>query len=726
MALTATLIKTPHEVAFTGNTMPFVFSLTPYGYNEKQQSIILTIGILIEDFFGTNNFNEVLTQSFYPDNDGKIGFDIKSIIHPYLEFYTPRPTLQKLIEAVGQRKRYKISYLLSVNGLTIGSTTYSSTFFAIKGGVAEEVMHQPTFFTEYITANKNPLSYKCLNEKVGVDELRFMYWLLTANTSDAMTVTYKLYYDDNTNSTYTPTPTLIVAQYAVCLVPTGFNQCNLAANLSGGKTIDNVIKYEVLIYRPSNVLVAKSSYIIDNRNFYNTSQLIFRNSLGALDTVRLRGQIDFKADYDRSIAIKTKALESFKNLNLIAQNSIEFVEETQSYKGDTGFMSKADIEKLRDIFLFTELYEYQENKLLPATINGKTVAFYTNKDNLYSIQIEWAKAFTNKHFTPLNLLALPTSCPNVDTLFAVQKTSTSLQISYSLPLPYDMVAIYLVYNNATPTQTDDYFISGNNGVVIIPIDATKITTNPTQIQVFARVVCDINSNPISTGATTQFNINVIQQILPVANDDVYNIAAGFNSTIQLIGSVLANDYDPDGDPIEVVAVTSQATNAGGVISITSVGIVSYQPPANFQGQDYYDYFIRNVGGSTNIPVRVYINVGEAITMVFVKMETIYTPTYGGGNSRVELKYFSNPQGTSAIDLSSRNITIYYDIIYTGWVAIHYYGSTPHTEHVSFVASGKSNLIYNSWYISYNQNDIQYGVQSKIEHILVANAAYTII
>jgi uncharacterized protein len=90
---------------------------------------------------------------------------------------------------------------------------------------------------------------------------------------------------------------------------------------------------------------------------------------------------------------------------------------------------------------------------------------------------------------------------------------------------------------------------------------------------------------------------------PDARDD--NAAVGEDSGANTI-NVLANDTDPDQDPLTVTAVTQ---GANGAVAITNNGAdVSYTPNINFNGSDSFTYTISDGnGGEDTATVTVTIN-----------------------------------------------------------------------------------------------------------------------
>ncbi len=73
---------------------------------------------------------------------------------------------------------------------------------------------------------------------------------------------------------------------------------------------------------------------------------------------------------------------------------------------------------------------------------------------------------------------------------------------------------------------------------------------------------------------------------PIANSDAYSTTPGTQLSLNAISGVLANDTDPDGDPLQAALLTDVAN---GTLSLSSDGSFDYQPDAGFQGIDTFTY-----------------------------------------------------------------------------------------------------------------------------------------
>lgn len=77
---------------------------------------------------------------------------------------------------------------------------------------------------------------------------------------------------------------------------------------------------------------------------------------------------------------------------------------------------------------------------------------------------------------------------------------------------------------------------------------------------------------------------------PVASDDAYDAIGNVLFLHGFVGGLLANDSDPDGDPVLVSSVQNPSVN-GGAVTVTSNGAFTYDPPTGFEGTDTFTYTV---------------------------------------------------------------------------------------------------------------------------------------
>jgi hypothetical protein len=125
--------------------------------------------------------------------------------------------------------------------------------------------------------------------------------------------------------------------------------------------------------------------------------------------------------------------------------------------------------------------------------------------------------------------------------------------------------------------------------VFRPAAQPQTATNFTFTEIKVELVATNNHTPVPgfhLAATTQD----IPLVLAVAN-------------------LLANDYDPDGDPIAITAVSGTSTN-GGPVSLAG-GSITYVPAKGFSGADRFSYTLTDLRGASALG-NVYVTVAPPL------------------------------------------------------------------------------------------------------------------
>lgn len=145
------------------------------------------------------------------------------------------------------------------------------------------------------------------------------------------------------------------------------------------------------------------TYVIDEAYSPDEKILMFTNSDGGVDTVRLKGKVSKSAEYDKD--------EYFRDFDLYGdahEGEAEVTEATELeiYTASTGFITKDDKEWLRDLFLAKEVVEYDliNGTYIPVKINNRKVKIRETQQNLYEYLIEYVHAFNQPVNDNLNYL----------------------------------------------------------------------------------------------------------------------------------------------------------------------------------------------------------------------------------------------------------------------------------------------------------------------------------
>lgn len=664
MALELHIVQKPHEISFSGNPIQYFFSFTPYGLTEQRQDIRLQIRVEMEVSVGSDTYKEIKAQTLIPDKTGSMFADISSICHSYLEWYIPRPSLNKLLEIRNQSARFRLVIIAQQDGQLIAGPITTDPITVIKGGLAYENNQVKKFFTQYIEADKNPLHFFTDSEKVASGDKRYMSWIYPHEaTTEVQTLKLKTYQEGGNVVTQTATFRINARKHALYICPIGLD--DLKAMMPVDLYPDLTVKYEVSIVTDTNVvIVAPVTFYVDYRNFYDSRNLLFVNSPGGIDGLRILGEVEYAGEYSSNNAVSIPPPAGVKDAILQPQDFDVENTEIEKFTGSTEFIPLKKLSRLRDLLLSRSVYEYKSGVLIPVRILKKSLKFYNSKDDLYGMTFEWQHAFSNSYYTPQNIIQADDTCPAMNTFIVRQINKRKLQIVWSLPLPYDLIE--LTIDNGNPTELTTQQLRGNSGSEIVLFNNPAVYPATASITVKARIICDFDRYPESLGPYSTQVLSVYANTLPIANDDTFSLAMGYTTPQTLSGSVLDNDYDPDDDAINVIPATSQPTTSGGTYSIDSAGIIQYTPPNPlFNGVDSFTYTIQETANpaiTATATVRINVgnvNLGNAVYVKLVETDRVenITPATTLINGNYYLRFYADPLGTIPRNVTGLGLTV---------------------------------------------------------------------
>jgi len=159
--------------------------------------------------------------------------------------------------------------------------------------------------------------------------------------------------------------------------------------------------------------------------------------------------------------------------------------------------------------------------------------------------------------------------------------------------------------NATPLQLIDVSSNSTHGGTVTLSGLTVTYTPPTGftgLDTFTYVlsdgVCDTASTTVTISVVPRPNQN------PIANADTVTTLR--DQPLAIPGDFLtANDSDPDGDPLVIVAISTNSAH-GGLVMLVGTNVL-YAPAAGFVGVDTFTYTIDDgFGGTATATVTVTV------------------------------------------------------------------------------------------------------------------------
>lgn len=488
---TITVIKTPYEISFSRNPILWSFKVTPFTTTDINNRTRLVVSLMVETEFNSGNFEAAWEGVEYPDASGFVTIDLSAVLDTRLEFYVPNSQYVKFHRCKKQIKRYYISYSLRDNDGQMMVPIDTIKYYVAKGGLAKDQWHRDQYFSTNILLAHSPLHniepYE--HQKLRTDEPKWLFFMMPASNSTYLKLTITPQNELGALLAYDMLEQNINAsKWEILCVPIDYTTLDLENNIAPG----NICTFfSIAINDDTNQLIQTVSFRMDHRPMYDPVYLLYRNSLGGLDTQSFLGEKDFELDIVKSkaeIVQLSDYLNAF-NMQFEAFTSKSF--RSQKTKGNTGWINKNTTDRLIDMFLDKQVYTPSGVKLLPVQIDTKSATLYKDVTKLYNLTLEWALAWMDENFTLRNTVAQGNTCPAVFYFLATQVYGGKLHLVWKLEADWDKIEVQYIVDGVTNTIT----LAGNTGETDIVIDNPATGANH-NVKVKARTVCNDEAAPL--------------------------------------------------------------------------------------------------------------------------------------------------------------------------------------------------------------------------------------
>jgi hypothetical protein len=692
MNYTINAYKLPNEHNFSKNPIPFGINIFPWADGNITSRHKIIVSLLFAYDLDNPTYEEIWSGTMSPDKNGYAIIDIANILDAKLEYFTPNVNVLKMYECKKQSGMFKIRYYLAGNNDILSDEDTTDEFYIYKGGVSKDDFdNNASYLNTNIVTNRTPMHFYQANERVRADEPKWMYFIYTvAAAVQATEVSFHInYWQTNavTNDITTSVQTILLVPKQVYCVPVGFTQSGLAAAATDA---DLVYKYTIEINDQSPEILASALFFIDRRPFYDVQYLLYRNSLGALETQAMLGEKEF------GMAINGERTETLSLVELMGDVTLqtETFDARNFYnnmvKANTGWVALAVLMRLKDLLLNRQVFLPYGNRLKPLYVNTRGPVLFKTKDNLYSMAINYSNAYEDENFAPEGLIEFADICPAVEFIWAWQELGGFISVMWKLPAGYERIEFYYTVDLTGATVYEVQF-NGNTGQAQIDINSASNTLIESfEVTLKARCVCNDEISPYSYGAyTSDLIINGDSIIPPIANNDEAD--EGERSLVARIlkiagadANFLNNDVARNGGFIgfegvyDVSGVTPIATSQNGAnVQQSGNGGILYLPtPASIGllDEDYVYYkcneYITSYGYMLSAVGRIKVPLKDSIPTVYVKMEMpdikVTTHKKNGTNhyekkGPLYFKFYKDAACTIPIDVTTYGLVIAYDV-----------------------------------------------------------------
>lgn len=385
------ITQRPHNFCFSKNPVQYTFDVPNFSY----PGCYVQVRIYARTIGGVA---ALLHEEKIKPLTSTVIYNMSDIVESALDYVMP--DFAPSIVQTGQNiKEFYIDFstITTADPTAFWISDSVNFMYIIKGGIAAPIWDWNNYFINYIPANKPFLTWQPGNRFIGLNDSFFISWLNTSASVTLSLIADVEFTDGTTDQVVTDFTDSDKVLYHLQVGPDqlGLNALDITKSL---------YKYSLSIVKTSDHATIYASgyiYYIDYRKFYNTKFLHYYNSLGGLECVRVRGEIE--TDVDVSIA----DAEKFSDVAVIgAPNSEQYTQTAKSkidsFKGDSGYIyTSAEQDVFQELLLTRFAWERIIDQNWRIYSLTKSVKLRSTSDKIWNFPIEWRYSFTNSVYTPM-------------------------------------------------------------------------------------------------------------------------------------------------------------------------------------------------------------------------------------------------------------------------------------------------------------------------------------
>jgi len=403
----ATVQKRPFSYVFSGN--PIHYQLYS-ALAANDQDIYFEYRVAYK--YPTDVAYSVLPAVPYSPTNGVANIDVRAMVNSILEYELP--TFSGSEKTAYEAKKQTASFYLEYREISAANPDPSwdkseldFAPFVIKGGMSYMKYRGNNFWINHFGSLTNDpipfLTWQLSGRLAALNERMYLGFLNDTDIgSGFIRAVAKCFYTDG--STATVEEMMPAVKGNVYYVPAGAEQWGLPA-LDVNKVI---LQWSIQLKDYTNAgapvpVTDPFFYEADNRNDYNQLTLNYRNSLGCIDSARVRGVITKNLDYTSVEISKTTGPDYYSGHFVTPQQAFASKLENLRYKGDLGPLEKEEQDRLRELQLGKDCWWEVEKKWLPVKVLTSGFALTSSEDTRWSMPIEFQLAVEGDPFyTPEN------------------------------------------------------------------------------------------------------------------------------------------------------------------------------------------------------------------------------------------------------------------------------------------------------------------------------------
>ncbi len=385
----------PYLYNFSKNEIRYVFLLGDL----TRVNLYLQVQVMYAPI-GSSDFIALPVFSLQPDSAGNIYFYLQAYLNSLLDFVPPDLTAQ-VTNANAQCMQFYINYReiddtnLNPDWVTTEVATIRNV---LKGGIEKYKQSRNNYFINYFFPNKPWLTWMPSGRFIYNDEELYLTFLNITGVAAGLSV--KAYIIDTLGNNYTFTFALGFDAF-LYHIKCDASLFPLLAMPAGA----SIYYYEISIVNGSgDYVINPYRFYIEYRPTYKSYNLVYHNSLGGVDAVKVRAEVDETIDRTFDESDGGMNINDWNSQVKTYETFYTGIQKRNHYKGDIGFQkNQAQQKSLTEILVSTSIYQHIGARWVPIINMQKSQDYGKTTDKIFSFPVEWGLSEQDEVFTPAEI-----------------------------------------------------------------------------------------------------------------------------------------------------------------------------------------------------------------------------------------------------------------------------------------------------------------------------------
>lgn len=291
----------PEEPDETDNTYlsknPIPLAITAPEDWDDETNYRAYVDVRVEDIADSGVYNSKLKMELPPATNGTVIFYLNEAFRDVFSFNAPSVGEDAIVRLTDRIKRFKCA----TGELTETATTPSSLEegdpnLVLYGGINKLRWPSLSYLSTYLPTNKKFLTWAPTFKYVDrLQEDYLNFWIYDEEIVQ-IKLRIKAYFDDNTNETDVVMTKAVSFKY-LYQIPAGPVNSGAAA-INAEK---NLVRYELTLLDQSDVVISETRTYEIAPYHPLSRHLMFLNSLGAFEVIRMTGQLENTTEFTREV-----------------------------------------------------------------------------------------------------------------------------------------------------------------------------------------------------------------------------------------------------------------------------------------------------------------------------------------------------------------------------------------------------------------------------------------